>query len=261
MRQKNLIPISICILTKNNETKIERCLAALSRFDEILVMDTGSTDRTLDIIAAFADSHPNTQIFYQDGIDNFGETRNAITEKARNDWIFHVDADEFLTPELVDYLASAELDPGVVYAVRHRLFYCGRPIPPFDSWLRRIYNRKTTSWSLRKVHESLILDNVKVVNIPKILDHHSLDSLEQLVAKQQFYSTLYADQFHSMKKAGGWTALGHGVFRFINHYFVQGCVLYGYDGFVMSVCHAFGTFLKYAKVYERNREKPKTDPS
>lgn len=257
MCQKNAIPISICILTKNNETKIERCLAALMRFDEILVLDTGSMDRTLEIVEEFAQTHPNTQIFHQDGIENFGETRNAITKKAKNDWIFHVDADEFLTTELVDYLASANLDPSVVYAVRHRLFYCDRPLPPFDSWLRRIYNRKTTSWSLRKVHESLILDNVKVIHIPKNLDHHSLDSVEQLVAKQQFYSTLYADQFHAIKKAGAWAALAHGIFRFVNHYFIKGCIWYGYDGFVMSSCHAFGTFLKYVKVYERNRKPPK----
>lgn len=249
-QERNTIPISICILTKNSEDKIAGCLDRLSRFEEVVVLDTGSTDGTLDTIARY----PNVKVFHQDGIDNFGATRNRLTEKAKNDWVFHVDSDEFLTQDLVEYLSTFKPASDTVYAVRHRLFYRGRAIPPFDSWLRRLYNRRSTSWGLRQVHESLILDNVKVVCIPKTLEHYSFESVEQLVEKMQRYSSLYADQFHTKERGGCLQGLAHGLFTFVKHYFVRGCMWYGYDGFILAYTHSVGSLLKYAKVYERNQD-------
>lgn len=251
-KRQDMIPISVCILTKNNEESIARCLAPLARFDEVLLLDTGSTDRTVEI----AESFPRVRVFYQDGIDNFGKTRNTVTSRAKNDWVLHVDSDEVLTPDFVARLAETALDPHVVYAFRRRIFYQDRPIPPFDEWVDRLFHRKTTSWRLRAVHEVIeIRDDMHRERLSFLIEHYSYDSVEQLIQKIQMYSTLFADQFHEERNASPWTALLHGHFSFFKHFVLRRGFLYGYDGFIISYCLSVGSFLKYVKLFERNRQR------
>lgn len=250
------IPISICILAKNCERKIGRCLDRLDRFDDIVVLDTGSTDKTLEILRGY----DNVRVFHQDGILHFGDSRNRLTERAKHEWVMHVDSDEYLSRELVDDLVRHYerdlLRPDTVYLFRRRMFYRNKPLPPFDDWIKRLYNREMTTWSSRAVHEVVVVgDSMTTAKIHKEIEHHSYDSVEQLIEKAQMYSSLFADQFHSGRKATALTVAIHGGFSFFKHYFLRGCILYGYDGLVVSVYLALSSFLKYAKIIERNQDR------
>jgi len=251
--------ISACILTKNSAQTIEKCLDALycgNRFDEILLLDTGSTDETLEIVSRF----PKVKVFHQDGIENFGETRNFISSRAKNDWLLHVDSDEFLPPEFFEELWRLELHPNTVYEISRRMFYGGRPLPGLDDRVKRLYNRTATSWTNRAVHEIINLrEGMKLTRICSPVEHHSYDSCDQLILKAQKYSTLFADQFAGKKSAAPWSAVLHGSWAFFRFYFLKRNLFYGYAGFITSFCFSIMSFLKYAKLYERNLRQAESD--
>jgi glycosyltransferase involved in cell wall biosynthesis len=244
------IPISVCVLAKNCETKIGYCLKSLTTFDDVLVLDTGSADQTLEIVASFSD----VRVFHQDGIDNFGETRNFITEKAKHDWVLHIDSDEFVTPEFVKEICGLELNSGTVYSICLRMFYRGHSLPPFDTWSCRLYHRRTTSWTTRAVHEAVeIREGMILRPIKAAIEHHSYDSVKQLIDKAQYYSTLFAEQFHEVKKTHSWSPFFHGMWAFFKFYILRRAFFYGYSGFLVSFCLSIASFLKYAKLLEYKR--------
>ena len=251
-------PISVCVLTKNNEQLIRECLSRLAGFEEILVLDTGSTDQTLEIVASF----PNARLFHQDGIRHFGETRDFITSKAKNDWILHIDSDEFVSPELKGEIESMTLDPNTVYEIYRRTFYRGKALPAFNDRIRRFYNKNSTGWSPRAVHEVVEVRNgMTVGRLKSPVEHHSYHSVKQLVQKAQLYSSMYADQFHTTRKAGAWVGVFHGLWSFFRFYFLKGNILYGYEGFITSTVFSFMSFLKYVKVLECNQDEKKKTKS
>ena len=247
------LPISVCILTRNNEATIERCLAPLSRFEEILVLDTGSTDGTLAIL----ERYPNVTVYHQNGIDHFGDTRNLISAKAKNDWLLHIDSDEFIAETLYDELTALDLDSNTVYAIRRNVCYCGKKLPAFDDWIKRLYNRRQTSWSDRAVHEVIqVLPGMKISRLQSPLAHHALMSIAQRVDKIQKYSTLFADHFVGKKTVSRWRGTVSGIWAFFRSYILSRRFIHGHDGFFISVLIATETFLKYAKLYERNLQSP-----
>ena len=247
--------ISVCILTKNSARTIGKCLDAIyyeDIVDEILLLDTGSTDKTLDIVSRF----PKIRVFHQDGITNFGETRNFISSHAKNDWILHIDSDEFLPPEFFRELMRIELTSNVVYEISRRMFYRERPLPGFDTRTKRLYNRSATQWNNRAVHEVVsIKEGMKIGRINSLIDHHSYDSCGQLIQKAQNYSTLFADQFTGKKSASPWSAVMHGSWAFFRFYFLKRNLFRGYAGFITSFCFSIASFLKYVKLHERNERR------
>jgi glycosyltransferase involved in cell wall biosynthesis len=252
MSETEPIPISVCILTKNCETKIEHCLQGLRAFDDVLVMDTGSTDNTLKMIETFS----NVRVFHQDGIGNFSTTRNIVSEKTKYDWVLHLDSDEFVTPEFLSEIKKMERKPNTVYSIYRQLIYCGKRLPPFDARTNRLYNRRETAWGDRIVHESInIRSGMSVLSLKAPVEHHSFDSVDQLIDKLQYYSTLFAEQFRSEKKVFFWSPFFHGFCSFLKHYLFRGAFLYGYLGWLFASCFAFGSFLKYVKLIEDQEKK------
>ena len=137
--------ISFTILTKNSEKTIKETLDSLKDFEEVLVYDNGSTDKTLKITK----SYPNTKIF--EGVfEGFGKTHNRASSLARNDWIFSIDSDEILSQPLIQELMKVNLEEDTVYAVSRKNFYNGKWIhscgwhPDFQY---RLYNRKKTCFT------------------------------------------------------------------------------------------------------------------
>ena len=240
------------MLTKNSTRTIERCLRALCHgniFNEILLLDTGSTDETLEIVSRF----PGIRVFHQTGIENFGETRNFISSLAKNDWLLHIDSDEILAPNFFEELNRLELHPNTVYEISRCIFYRGRPLPGFNDRVKRLYNRTVTSWTNRAVHEIIDLkEGMELGRINSLVEHHSYDSCDQLIHKADVYSTLFADQFSGKKSATPWSSILHGTWAFFRFYFLKRNLFYGYAGFITSFCFSIMSFLKYAKLYERN---------
>ena len=167
-------PITATILTKNSESLLADVLRALEWCDEIVVLDTGSTDRTLLIAAEFA----NVRFHVLDGpFPGFGRAHRRAVELARNDWIFSVDSDEIVTPGLAAEIAALRLDVRTVYTIPFQNFYRARHITTCG-WSpdrhERLFNRTATNFCLSEVHERVQSGALMVVPLRHAIAHDML---------------------------------------------------------------------------------------
>ncbi|MCC6125603.1 MAG: glycosyltransferase family 2 protein [Pirellulales bacterium] len=245
--------ISACVMTKNNEQTIVRCLESLRAFDEVLVLDTGSTDGTLESIAAF----PAVRLLRQGGVENFGKSRNYLASRAKNDWILMVDSDEYATPELVAEIGRAELDPAAVYELNIINHFLGKPIRGcgwHPCYRRRLYHRGRARWKESRVHESLeACGSARVQRLWGELHHLAYRGYPTLLAKVDLYSSLWAEEQRGKRTASRLSAVLHGLFMFLKCYIIKRGIFYGYAGFHISFFFALGSFMKRMKLYELNR--------
>lgn len=221
-------------------------------FDEVLILDTGSTDRTVEIAQRF----DRVRLLHQEGIGNFGQTRNELTSRAKNDWVLHIDSDEFLSAEAVEEIASLSLNPKAAYQIRRRMVYRNKALSSFDEYKYRLYHRGTTSWSSRAVHENLILPSGHVgvrLNIP--VEHHFCDSIADLMLKVAFYGKLNAEEFAGRKKTSPLSAVFRSSCMFLKFYVLKRGIWYGYEGFAISFYMALNTLIKHFMLYEVNHDK------
>lgn len=247
------IPVTAAMMVKNSEKYLAEVLQRLSGFDEVLLLDNGSTDRTLDIAARF----DNVSIHKHEFI-GFGPMKNLAAKLARHDWIFSIDSDEIVTPELMQSIRQADLSQiNRMYTVSRLNHYRGRAIKGCG-WhpdiICRLYNRRHTRFNNRQVHESLERpEGTQITALAGELLHYSYDSVDGLIQKMQYYTALYADQFRFTKRTSTGSAIVHGLAGFIKNYFFRQGFKYGSDGFVISFSNASGSFYKYIKLNERNQ--------
>lgn len=242
--------ISVTILTKNSQKYLQEVLAALTDFNEVLLFDNGSTDKTLEIAAAF----PNVKVA-KGTFDGFGPTHNKASALAKWDWILSIDSDEVVTPEMAADIAATALDPGTVYSFpRHNYFngtfikWCGwYPDRQF-----RLYNRTKTRFTDAQVHEAIVTEGMRRIDLNGPLRHYSYHSHADFLAKMQSYSDLFARQYRGKRSSSPWKAFGHGIGAFLRAYFIKWGFLGGYEGFVISVYNGNTAFYKYLKLYEAN---------
>ncbi len=243
--------ISVTILTKNSEKYLAHCLDALTGFDEVIVLDNGSTDSTMRIAAGY----PNVRLI-EHAFIGFGPLKNLAIRSARNDWILSVDSDEVVTTALLNELVAVDLaDEHTVYSVARDNYYNGRLVR-CCGWrpdrVMRLFCRRHTCFNDVQVHESLIVKpETRLRQLRSPLQHFPYASAAELVDKMQKYSTLYAEQ--SSKRSSPAKAFLRAIFAFVRNYFFQRGFLCGYEGLLISVSNATGVFFKYIKLYEKNR--------
>lgn len=238
--------VSVVIITFNEEKNIERCLESVRWADEIVVVDTFSTDRTVEICRRFTDR------VFQESWRGYGLQKNLCASKANNRWVLNVDADEVISPECAeairDVLASELKHP--VYRFPRKNFFGNRWIR-YAGWypdlIARLYDRTCVAFSESVVHERLIPDSdVGLIDQPIL--HFSFDGMEDYVSRQNRYSSLYAEE----KIRSGWKAnWTHLYLRppcfFFKTYFLRQGFREGFLGIFLSLAMAFYTYLKYAK--------------
>ena len=244
--------ISVTILTKNSETYLHECLNALKPFSEVVILDNGSTDRTLDIARRF----PNVRI-YEHPFIGFGPLKNLALERASNDWIFSIDSDEIASRELVDEIMGLELNSNCIYSFLRDNYYHGRHIRGCgwdNDWVVRLFNRKAVRFDNKMVHEGVEKkDGMKQQSLNGRLKHYSYDNASQLIQKMQHYSSLWALEQYGRKKTSPLKALINASITFFKSFILKkGCLL-GYEGLLISISNANGVFYKYIKLYETLR--------
>jgi len=245
--------ISVAIIVKDGEKYIEECLQSLALFDEVLLLDTGSTDRTMEIARRFQNVHIEQREFV-----GFGPTKNLAAQLAKHDWILSVDSDEVITPELSSEIQSLSLDSNQVYRFSRHSYYRGRFIKGcgwYPDKILRLYNKQQTGLNDNQVHESVMVKKgMGIVDLNSALKHYPYDSAGSLVTKLQFYSTLFADQNQGKLNSSPWKAVSRGLAAFFKGYVMRKGFLDGYAGFHIAFCQGLATYLKYLKLYEANQK-------
>jgi glycosyltransferase involved in cell wall biosynthesis len=243
-------PISVTILAKNSQDLLPRCLAALAAFPEVILLDNGSTDDTVAVARQFA----NVKVYHSPFI-GFGPLKNLAASYATHDWILSIDSDEVLTPALAQSILQHPLQEGKAYRfLRHN--YYGQKLINACGWendyVLRLFNRKTTGFTDREVHEGIITTSITVETLPGILKHYSFKNAGELLQKLNQYTTLFAQENRFRKQSSAFTATYKGAWTFFRNYFLKRGFLYGFEGFLISASNANGAFYKYLKLHEAN---------
>lgn len=249
--------LSVVIITYNEEKNIETCIrSALSVADEIVVLDSCSTDRTALLVKQLGG------IVYQRKFDGYGAQKNAATSLASHDYILFLDADESLSETLRESIRREKEQgfPCDGYIMNRLNNYCGRWIR-HGSWYPdkklRILNRQKGVWSLDIVHETLVPQEGALIQYLKgDLLHYTYSNFNDHIEKNNKYSTLSARLLYMKgKKAGMGKIIFNPFWAFFTSYFLRTGFLDGFYGFVIAVNIAHLTFLKYIKLYQLQQSK------
>jgi (heptosyl)LPS beta-1,4-glucosyltransferase len=244
--------ISATIITCNEEENIADCLVSLNFVNEIIVVDSGSTDQTEEICR----SNPKVKFFHHNW-EGYGKQKNIAAELANSYWILNLDADERITPKLRRSILETNFN-SISCAKMARENYFGRNLIRHCGWYpdytMRLYDRRTCRFSERLVHESLEHDG-KVTTLDGNLLHYTYANIFDYQKRMNSYSTLSAQE---MFKDGKVVGVGSLILRpfatFIKMYIIRAGFLEGYLGIVLSLLYAQYTFCKYAKLIELRRD-------
>ncbi|MFP4487238.1 MAG: glycosyltransferase family 2 protein [Campylobacterales bacterium] len=243
--------ISVTILTFNSQKYLQRVLESTASFDEVLLLDSGSEDKTLEIAKSFANV-----VVYQAPLDEgFGVQHQRTESLAKNEWILSLDSDEVLSGRLVEEIESLSLDRRCIYSIKRDNYYRGKKIE-CCSWypdrVYRLYNKNTTGFDSKKVHESVKIDGLSIIYLKHPMTHYSYENASDFLAKMQKYSELFANENLGKKSSSPFKAISRGCFTFFKSYILKKGFLQGYEGFVISVYNAQSAFWKYIKLYEKS---------
>jgi glycosyltransferase involved in cell wall biosynthesis len=237
--------LSVIIITKNEALNIRECLESAKWADEIIVVDSGSTDATVDICREF------TRHVYTHDWPGFGIQKNRALNYAIQDWVLSLDADERVTPELRSEIENTMLaGTATGYEIPRLSSFCGRYMHHsgwHPDYVTRLFLRNKGQFSNDLVHERVIINGV-VGRLKHSLLHESFRDLDQLLAKMNHYSTAGAVMLGKKGRDATLTqAISHGLWAFIRSYFIRAGFLDGREGFMLAVSTAEGTYYRYAK--------------
>ena len=249
-QNNNLIPLSLCIITLNEESNIKRCInSASSLVDDVVVLDSGSADNTRDIADKLG-----ARVFNEPW-RGFGPQKQRAMDLAKNEWVLCLDADEELSPELLNeikdlFLNSKNRENG--YRIPRRSFHLGRWLR-FGGWYpdyqTRLFSRSKMQWSEDKLHE--FVKGSEAGYLKHDILHYPFESLADQVNTNNKYSTL---GLISLEKKGKKIQLWHLLFKpwvkFIELYIFKQGIRDGIPGLIIAIGGAYSYFLKYAKLWE-----------
>ncbi len=240
--------ISAVVITYNEESNIDRCLASLSFADEIVVLDSFSTDRTVEFAQRFTDR------VSQRKFSNFAEQKNAAIELASNDWVLVVDADEVVSEQLSCEIRKAvESDKFTAYKMPRLSYFLGQPIRHcgwYPDYVIKLMRKSKSHYPDRLVHETPEIDG-RIGLLKNDLQHYSYRNLDEQCRKMLAYSRAAAKQkirdgehfkIRKLLFAPGLT--------FLKKYIVKQGFRDGIPGFVICMAAQLGVFLRYAMLWE-----------
>ncbi|MHB9155710.1 MAG: glycosyltransferase family 2 protein [Endomicrobiales bacterium] len=248
--------LSVYIMTFNEEAKIKDCLESVKWADEIVVMDSFSTDRTVEICRQYTDK------IVQKEFVGFGRLRNIALEHCSHDWVLSVDADERVTEELKNEVLEHLLNgpDADAYHVPRKSHFLGR-------WVRhcgwypdyrqpQFFNKRKMKYKEQMVHEGFELDGKLSCLKGHVLQFPFLN-LDQFLRKMDRYSSLRAQEMH----AGGTSfkashLVVHPAAMFFRMYAAKGGFLDGKVGLILSFLYAYYTAMKYIKLWEKKLSPP-----
>lgn len=234
---------------------LEECLNSCAWADEIVVLDSGSTDATLEIARRYTD-----KVFIDADWQGFGLQRQRLHERCSGDWIFMLDADERISPELAAHVQQLRQSSDLMTAfkIRWPTHVFGKTLR-FGGWSSHklcLYSRAHGRWDPEvKVHERLLLDDgVRLEKLEQPMHHYSYRDLEHYLVKSARYAAVFAEQkVERGKEASLLQAALHALALFIKMYLVRGGFLDGRHGLLMALLSSHSCFVKYADLWSRTK--------
>jgi glycosyltransferase involved in cell wall biosynthesis len=248
-------PVSVAIITHNEERNIRECLESVQWAEDIVVVDDFSTDATPEICRGYG-----ARVF-QEPWKGFAAQRNSAVDKTRHTWVLNIDADERITPELRDeifyVLAAGEVKAG--YGIPYKNYFRGQWIR-FGGWYpdyhTRFFRKDKGRYVEREIHEAVELDG-ELGRLKNPLIHIAYRDISGFAQKMESYSTLMARQYaREGKRAGAWTGFMHALYTFWSMFFLRGGFLDGANGLILAYLYSTYTFLKYAKLMDLKHDPP-----
>jgi glycosyltransferase involved in cell wall biosynthesis len=251
---------SVTIITLNEAEHIGAAIDSVTWADEVVVVDCGSADATTEIARA-----KGATVVHRDW-SGWIDQKNFAAERAANDWIFSLDADERVPPPLageIRELLSGE-PPMRGYRVPRVTFHLGRWIRTTDfypDYQTRLYDRRAARWRGKYVHESVAVDG-PVGRFRHDLEHYSFRDLRDHLDRVNRYTTLAARQMHeSGRSAGLFDLIIHPPAAFLRNYLLRLGLLDGTPGLIISVINSYSVFLKFAKLWELQKKSRLPTPN
>lgn len=246
--------LSVIVITKNEGANIRACLDSVAWADEIIVVDSGSTDETAAIARQMGAR------VYEHDWPGFGPQKNRALGYATKNWVLSLDADERVTPQLRSEIQAVMRNGGSAdaYLVSRLSNYCGR-FMRHSGWypdlLPRLFKRGKARFSDDLVHEGLIVEG-STERFDGLLLHYAFDDLEEVLHKVNQYSTAGAQMMQRRgRRASLFGAVLRGIWSFVRTYVVRGGFLDGREGFMLAVSNAEGTYYRYLKLMLLNRKR------
>jgi glycosyltransferase involved in cell wall biosynthesis len=256
-RMNDTLPLSVAIITKDEARNLPACLESTRFADQIVIVDSGSTDDTVQI----AKDH-GCDVFVEPWM-GFGPQKQSAIDKCRNEWVLVLDADERVPPETaaaIHTIVAHTADAYAGYSFPRKNFFQGRWIRHLGWWpdrVVRLFRQGCGRMSTAMVHEAVeISGSIGSLDVP--LEHYTESRLSAILLKIDHYSSLGARQaFDEGKRSAGSSAFFRACATFFQNYFLKLGILDGPQGLTLSVTDSVNKFFKYAKLSELTREEKK----
>jgi glycosyltransferase involved in cell wall biosynthesis len=242
--------LSVAMITKDEEINLRPCLQSVDFAGQVVIVDSGSTDKTLEIAAEFGCE------IYREQWHGFGPQKQSAIEKCRRPWILVLDADERIPPEtaeIIKKIVTTRKVPEAGFSFPRKNYFQGKWIKHAGWWpdrVVRLFRKGAGSMTPSAVHEAVEVQGVVgKLNIP--IEHFTESNLSKVLQKIDKYSTLGAEEaFSTGGKSSPCGAFARAFFTFIQDYFLKLGILDGKQGLTLAVTDSVNKFFKYAKLSE-----------
>jgi glycosyltransferase involved in cell wall biosynthesis len=248
--------VSAVVITRDEASNIVDCLAGLAWCDEIVVLDSGSRDATVELARG-----AGARVEVSADWPGFGVQKNRAIDLARGDWVLSIDADERVSPELAAEIRAAIAAPAAAAFEMPRLSsYCGQFMRHggwYPDYVLRLFRRGRARFSEALVHESVQFDG-RPARLRQDLLHHSFRDFEQVLEKINAYSSAGArNMLAKGRRSGPGTAIAHGAWTFFRGYVLRGGFIDGKLGLALALSNAHGAYYRYLKLWFLRQRTPK----
>lgn len=250
-----IMRLSVAMITKNEENNLRRTLESVKSFaDEIVIVDSGSTDRTEEIAKEFGAK------FYSEPWKGYGEQRNSVIDKAQGEWILNIDADEEISPQLqkkIVEIKEKEREKSV-FKINFTSVCFGKKIKHggwSNSYHIRLFKKEAGRFNSNTVHEEFCTQE-RIYTLKEDIYHHSYSNLRDYFTKFNRYTTEGALEYYKRgKKSNIFQLAINPIFKFLRMYIFRLGFLDGKEGFLLACTSSLYTMVKYYKLYEIDKNK------
>ena len=241
--------LSVIIITKNEQDNIQDCMESVKWVDEIIVVDSGSTDRTEEICRKYTDK------FYVEDWHGFGIQKQRALALASHEWVLSVDADERVTSDLKDEITEKISQDSNTdgYLIPRLSNYLGKDIRHsgwYPDYTLRLVQRQKSHFTKDIVHEKMVVDGV-INRLSNHFLHYPYKDIAHHLQKLNDYSSLSAEKMFASGKRVSWPVIFFkAIFGFFRSYILRGGFLDGWQGLIVSISTGLSTYLKYLKLKE-----------